>query len=110
LVVDQRAQPCHAGADQRDGVCIGGVGLAALPGGEHSRPGGQLWWDIHDLLAIGQQPVGDVPADSLAALDRPDPVRPPPGVRLHRGVAVAVGVEAAAADDGLVAGHDLDRG
>ncbi|MET7951641.1 hypothetical protein [Micromonospora sp. NPDC005324] len=28
----------------------------------------------------------------------------------HRRVAVAVGVEPAAADDGLIAGHDLDRG
>lgn len=110
LIVDQRAQPGHAGADQRDGVGVGGIGLAALAGGEHPRPGGQLRWDVDDLLAVGEQPVGDVPADALAALDRPDPVRLLAGVLPHRRVAVAVGVEPAAADDGLVAGHDLDRG
>ena len=56
LVVDHRPQPGHPGADQRDGVRVGGVGLAALPGGEDPRPGGQLRRDVDDLLAVGQQP------------------------------------------------------
>ncbi len=32
--------------------------------------------DIDDLVAVGEQPGDDVPADSLTALDRPDVVRP----------------------------------
>ena len=35
LVVDDGAQPGHPDPDQSDGVCVCGVGLAALPGGEH---------------------------------------------------------------------------
>jgi hypothetical protein len=61
-------------------------------------------------MTIGQQPVGDMPADALAALDRPDPVRPLLGVLRHRRIAVPAGAEAASADDGLVAGHHLDGG
>ena len=68
--------PAHPGADQGDGVGVGGVGLAALPGGEHPRPRGQLRWDVDDGLAVGEQPLGDVPADAVAALDRPDPLGP----------------------------------
>jgi hypothetical protein len=35
LVVDHRSQPAHPGTDQGNGVGVGGVGLAALPGREH---------------------------------------------------------------------------
>ena len=71
-----RAQPRHPGADQRDRVRVGGVGLAALPGGEHPGPRGQLRRHVHDVLAVGEEPVGDVPPDAFAALDRPHPLRP----------------------------------
>jgi hypothetical protein len=54
LVGDHRAQPGHPGGDQRDRVRIGGVGLAALAGGKHPRPGRQLGRHVHDLLAVGQ--------------------------------------------------------
>jgi hypothetical protein len=54
FVVDEWPQPRHPGADQRDAVRVGGVGLAALSGGEHPRSGGQLWWDVDDLLAVGE--------------------------------------------------------
>ena len=77
LVVDHRTQPGHPGADQRDRVGVGGVGLAALAGREDPGPRRQLRRDVDDLLAIGQQPQRDVAADAAAALDRPDPVRPP---------------------------------
>ena len=50
------------------------VGLAALAGGEHPHPRRQLRRHIHHRLAVGDQPLGDVPADAVAALDRPDPV------------------------------------
>ena len=53
-----------------------GIGLAALPRGEHPHPRRQLGRHVHDRLAVGEQPLGQVPADALAALDRPHPLRP----------------------------------
>ena len=78
LVIDDGSQSAHPGADERHGVRIGGVGLAALPGGEHPRPRGQLRRDVDDLFAIGQEPVRHVPPDARTSLDRPDAVRPRP--------------------------------
>src|SRR4051794_21137615 len=71
LVVDNRPQPGHPGADQRHRVRIGRVGLSSLPRGEYPRSRRELRWDINDLLTVAQQPVRDVPADALTALDRP---------------------------------------
>ena len=73
------------------------VQLAALAGGEHPGPGGQFRRDVDYLLAIGEQPGGEVPADAPATLNCPDAVRPLLGVLEHGRVAGAVGVEAAAA-------------
>jgi hypothetical protein len=109
LVVDHRPQSSHASADQGDGVGIGGVGLAALPGGEDPGAGGQLGWDVDDLLAVGQQAVGDVLADAGATLDSPDPLPPLLAVTQHRRVSVTVGAEPTTTGDGLVGGHHLDR-
>jgi hypothetical protein len=110
LVIGDRAQPGYAGADQRHRVRVGGVGLATLTGGEHPRPRRQLRRDVHHLFTVAEQPGGDVPADALAALDRPHPIRPPLRVLQHRSVAVAVGAEPPTADGDLLAGHYLDRG
>jgi hypothetical protein len=85
------------------------IGLATLSGGEDPCSGGQLGWDVDDLFAVGQEPVGDVLADAGAALDSPDPVRPLPAVAQHRVVSVTVGAEPAAAQDDLVRVHHLDR-
>ena len=74
LVVDHRSQPGHPGPDQGDRVGVGGVGLAALTGREHPRPGRQLRRHVDDLLAGSKQPHRDVVADPVAALDRPHPV------------------------------------
>ena len=73
FVVDHRPQPGHPGADQRDRVRVGGVGLAALPGREHPGPGRQLGRDVDDLLAVGEQPVGDVLADARRSPRSPRP-------------------------------------
>jgi hypothetical protein len=62
------------------------------------------------MLTIGQKPVRDVPADALASLNRPHPPRPPPGLRQHRRIPGGVGGIPAPASDGLITGHDLDRG
>jgi hypothetical protein len=56
-----------------------------------------------------KQPLGDMPTDALAALDRPRPLRPPARVIQHRREAGLVGGEPAVPDDLLAGGHDLDR-
>jgi hypothetical protein len=109
FVIDHRPQSGHPGADQGDRVRIGGVGLAALPGREHPGARGQPGWHIDDLLAVGEQPVGDVLADAGAALDGPDPIPPPSALAQHRGVAVTIGAEPATTVNGLLRGHYLDR-
>ena len=77
LVVDYRAQPGHPGADQGDGVRVGGIGLAALPGGEHPGSGGQLRRDVDDVSPSLSSRCATC-AHAVAALDRPDPLRPLP--------------------------------
>jgi len=62
--------------DNGDGVRIGGVGLAALPGGEHPGSRRQLRGNVHDRLPIGDQALRDVLADAVAPFDRPDPIGP----------------------------------
>jgi hypothetical protein len=88
-------------------VVGGGLGTAWSP----RMP---AWWRVRLAWPRGGRPGADGRGRRFAgvqqALDRTDPVRPPSGVRLHTGIAAAVGVEAAAAEDGLVARHDLDRG
>ena len=42
----------------------------------NTAPGGEFRRDVHHLLAVGQQLVGDVPADALAPFDCRDSVRP----------------------------------
>jgi len=109
LVVDDRTQAGHQGPDKSDRVRVGGVGLAALPGGEHPHPRRQLRWHVHHLLAVGQQSRGDVPSDAAAALNGPDPLMPVPRPTQHRGVAGWVGGVAATVDHRLVRRHHLDR-
>jgi hypothetical protein len=86
------------------GECSASAGVvdAALTGGEHPGSRGQLRWDVNDVLAVSEQPVGNVLADAGTALDRPDPVWPLPAASQHRGIAVAVGAEPAATDDHLI--------
>ena len=112
LVIDDRSQAGHPGADQCDGVRIGGIGgigLAALPGGEHADPSRQLRRHVHHLLALGQQPGRDVTSDASAPLDCPVPLGPALYVREHRGEACLVGGVTAAAEHRLVRRHHLDR-
>jgi hypothetical protein len=104
LVIDHRPQAGHPSPDQGDRVRVGGVGLASLTGREHAGPRGQLRRHIHDLLPAGEEPVGDMPTDTGAALDRPGALRPPGREPEHGGSAVAVGGEAAAVQHGFVAG------
>jgi hypothetical protein len=84
LVADHRTEAAHPGADQRDGVSIGGVGLATLPSDEDPCSSRQFGQDVDNGLAFGQEPVGHVPAGALAALDGPDAIRPLLDVAAHR--------------------------
>ena len=88
------AQPGHGHA-----VGVDRVGLAALAGVEHPHPRRQLRRHVEHGLAVGDQALGDVPADAGAALHRPDPVRELPAGRQHLLVAVGVGAEAALRQD-----------
>ncbi len=109
LVVGDGAQPAHADADQGDGVGVGVVGLAALAGGEDPHPRGQLGRHVQDLLTQRQEAGHDVPADALAALDRPGPLGPTVRVLHQGGEPGLVGGEPAVPDDLLGRCHDLDR-
>jgi hypothetical protein len=109
LVIDDRPEAAHAHADQRDGVGVGVVGLATLPGSEDPHPCRQLCWDVDHGLAFGDEALRDVATYAFAALDRPDPVRPGRDVGQHRGESLDVGGEATTSEDLLVAGHYLDR-
>jgi hypothetical protein len=94
-----------------DRVRVGRVGLAALPGVEHPRPGGQLGGNVHDPFPVGQQPRRDRAADSVGALHGPRPLRPLPPEPQQLPVAAPIGAEPAPGAQHLpdVAGLDRDR-
>ena len=85
------------------------VALSALTAGEHSGLGGQLRRHVDHDFAIGDKPLGDVPANAVAPLDRPDSLRIPPAQSEHRLVAAAISAEPAASQHSLPAVDDLDR-
>jgi hypothetical protein len=85
-----------------------GVGLAVVTGVEQPRPGGELGGHIHHVLPVGQQPLRQRTPCTVAALDRPDPVRPGRDVLEHRGVAGVVDAEPAGRQHSLVVVDDLD--
>ena len=88
--------------------CIQGVGLAVVPGVEQTNTRGELGWDVNDVLAIFKQSLCEGSAGSVAALDRPEAVRPLGDVLAHRGVAGPVGGESTRAKQHLVMVDDLD--
>jgi hypothetical protein len=72
-----RGGPAQTGGAQGrngDDVGIDGVGLAALTGREHPGSRRELRGHVNDSLAVGDQALGHVPADAVAALDRPHAV------------------------------------
>jgi hypothetical protein len=50
-----------------------GIGLAALTGAEHPRSGGEIRRHIDDVLAVGEEPLGQGTAGPVAAFDGPHP-------------------------------------
>ena len=63
--------------NHRDRMGIHRVGLAAVAGGEHPHLRRQLRRHVKHRLTVVDQPVGDVLADPVAALDRPHPIGEP---------------------------------
>ena len=72
------AQARGAQRHHRDRVRVGGVGLAALPGGEHPGSRGQLGRYVHHRLTVGDQALRQMTAHARTSLDRPQTLRPPP--------------------------------
>ena len=86
------------------------VGLAAVAGGEHPHLRGQLRRHVKDDLAVMDQAVRQMPADAVAALHRPDPVRELTRRGEHLGVSRRVrAVLPRRQHPGLLI-DDLDRG
>jgi len=105
--------PDQTGAAQRDHghrVRVDRVGLAAVAGGEHPHLRGQFRRHIHHDLPVVHQPVREVFADAVAALDRPDPVGILPPAGEHLGVAGPVRAEPAHGQYPGAFVDDLDRG
>ena len=88
---------------------VGVVGLSALAGGEDPHPRRQLRGHVDHRLALGEEPLCDMPTDALTALDRPDPVRPGRDVAQHGREPLDIGSEATSTENLLVPGHHLDR-
>jgi hypothetical protein len=96
LVVTKLVQPPAAHRHHRHRVRAGRVGLAGVAGVEHPHPRGQLRRHVDHDLPVGQQPLGQRPACSVRALDRPPAVRPLlPHVAQHQPVPRGVGAEPA---------------
>jgi hypothetical protein len=91
-------------------VGVAGVCLAVVTDVEQPDPGGELRRDVDDVLASLQQSLGQWAAGAVAALNRPDPLRPGLRVDPHRGIPDPVGSEPAGAEQSLVSVDDLDGG
>lgn len=98
-------------ADCGDSHAVGvmGVALTTVSGVEQPNPGCKLRWYIDHVLAVGDQPLGQRSAGTVAALDGPGRPRPPGHVVQHRLVADLVGGEASRPEQPLVLVDDLDR-
>jgi len=103
-------QAWSAQGGQRDGVLTGLIGLAAVAGGEHPYLRGQLGRHAGDGLAVMDQAVRQVPADAVAALHRPDPVRELAGSGEHLGIPGLVRAAPARCQHYRPLIDDLDRG
>ncbi len=85
------------------------VGLTTVAGSEDPHLCGELRRDIYDRLAVMDEAVGDVFADAVATLDRPDALGVRPTGREHIGIASLVGAEPADRQNLGSFVDDLDR-
>jgi hypothetical protein len=103
-------QARSAQGSQRDRVRAGRVGLAAVAGGGHPHLRGQLRRHTGHDLAVMDQAVRQVPADAVAALHRPDPVRERPRRGQHFRIPGLVRAVPARRQHYCPLIDDLDRG
>jgi hypothetical protein len=96
--------------DQGHRVRIDRVGLAPVAGGEHPHLRGQLGRHVKDDLTVMNQAVRQVPADAVAALHRPDPVRELARRREHLAIPDRVRAVLPARQHRGPLVDDLDRG
>src|SRR5512132_244739 len=83
------AQPPVVEGSRGDRAGISQVGLAGAAGGQQPGPGRQLGRHVHDLLAGGDQQLGNPAAQAAGALHRPPSLGPllGPGQQLGRDLA-----------------------
>jgi hypothetical protein len=91
----QHPQVLGAHGNSGDRVGVVGVGLAVVAGVEEPDPGGELGRHVDHVFPVLKQSLGQGPSGAVAAIDRPNPLRPSLGVAAHRGVAGPVGGEPA---------------
>jgi hypothetical protein len=110
-VVDgHHTQVRAAQAGHGHAVGVDRVGFAALAGIEHPHPRRQLRRHVDDRLCVGDQALGDVPPDTGAPFDRPDPVRKLAAGGQHLLVAGGVRAEPALGQHPFPPVDSLDRG
>jgi hypothetical protein len=70
------AQALAAKGGQGDRDRVTGIVFAAVASGQLPHPSGELGRHVDDLVAVGDQLLGEDPADPGGALDGPAPLRP----------------------------------
>jgi hypothetical protein len=92
VVVDLDPQQARSPQrDHRDRVRIDRIGLAAVPSREHPGLRRQFRRHVDHRLTVMHEPMRDVFADAVTALDRPQPIRVLPAGLEHLGVSGLVG-------------------
>jgi len=104
----QHPQGRGADRDDRDRVRIERVGLTVMARVEQPDPGGEFGRDVDHVLTGLQEPLGQGPAGSVSALDRPRSFGPVLYVGQHCRVAGPVGAEPTRTQQLLAFLDDLD--
>ncbi|HEV8559817.1 MAG TPA: hypothetical protein VGR06_26055 [Actinophytocola sp.] len=104
------AQAAAAQAGDRDAVRVDRVGFAALAGVEDPDSGRQFRRHVEHWFTVGDQALGDVSADAVAAFDGPYPVGEGAACCQHQLIAGGVGAETALSQNLLSFVDGLDRG
>lgn len=80
-----------------------------MAGVEEPHACGELGWHVDDLLAGGDESLGQWTTGAVGSLDGPESVGPLLHVPLHRGVPGVGGLKPSAAEEPFEGVDDLDR-